>query len=73
MMGKGGVGGHGNVRIRTAVSPESHYEPQGWPREDALFWLRLKVIAELGVISMSPGVASTFVSVVIKTLPKIPD
>ena len=73
MIAKGGDGGRGNAQFKTAVNQAPRYAEPGWPGEERWVWLRLKVIADVGLIGMPNAGKSTFLSVVTKARPKIAD
>lgn len=70
---KGGDGGRGNAQFKTSVNQAPRYAEPGWPGEEMWVWLRLKVIADVGLIGMPNAGKSTFLSVVTKARPKIAD
>lgn len=73
MIAKGGDGGRGNMQFKNSVNQAPRYAEPGWPGEEAWVWLRLKVIADVGLIGQPNAGKSTFLSVVTKARPKIAD
>lgn len=73
LIAKGGDGGRGNAQFKTSVNQAPRYAEPGWPGEEHWVWLRLKVIADVGLIGMPNAGKSTFLSVVTKARPKIAD
>lgn len=73
MIAKGGDGGRGNAQFKTSVNQAPRYAEPGWPGQEMWLWLRLKVIADVGLIGMPNAGKSTFLSVVTKARPKIAD
>lgn len=73
LLAKGGDGGRGNAQFKTAVNQAPRYAEPGWPGQEMWVWLRLKVIADVGLIGMPNAGKSTFLSVVTSARPKIAD
>ena len=70
---QGGKGGRGNIRFKTSVNQAPRRSDPGMPGEELWLWLRLKIIADVGLLGMPNAGKSTFLSVVSKALPKIAD
>ena len=73
LLAKGGDGGRGNEQFKSSTNQAPRYAEPGWPGEEKWVWLRLKVIADVGLIGMPNAGKSTFLSVVTKARPKIAD
>ncbi len=73
LIAKGGDGGRGNEQFKSSTNQAPRYAEPGWPGEEKWVWLRLKVIADVGLIGMPNAGKSTFLSVVTKARPKIAD
>ena len=73
LIAKGGDGGRGNAQFKTSTNQAPRYAEPGWPGQEMWVWLRLKVIADVGLIGMPNAGKSTFLSVVTKARPKIAD
>ena len=73
MLAKGGDGGRGNTQFKSATNQAPRYAEPGWPGEEKWVWLRLKVIADVGLLGLPNAGKSTFLSVVTKARPKIAD
>ena len=73
LLAKGGDGGRGNAQFKTSTNQAPRYAEPGWPGEEKWVWLRLKVIADVGLLGMPNAGKSTFLSVVTKARPKIAD
>ena len=73
LIAKGGDGGRGNAQFKTSTNQAPRYAEPGWPGQELWVWLRLKVIADVGLLGMPNAGKSTFLSVVTKARPKIAD
>lgn len=73
IIAKGGDGGRGNAQFKSSTNQAPRYAEPGWPGQEMWVWLRLKVIADVGLIGMPNAGKSTFLSVVTKARPKIAD
>ena len=73
LIAKGGDGGRGNAQFKSSTNQAPRYAEPGWPGEEKWVWLRLKVIADVGLLGMPNAGKSTFLSVVTKARPKIAD
>ena len=73
LIAKGGDGGRGNMQFKSATNQAPRYAEPGWPGQEMWVWLRLKVIADVGLIGLPNAGKSTFLSVVTAARPKIAD
>lgn len=73
MIAKGGDGGRGNTHFKTATNQAPRYAEPGWPGVEMWVWLRLKIIADVGLIGLPNAGKSTFLTAVTKARPKIAD
>lgn len=69
----GGNGGWGNTRFKSSTNQAPRRANPGQDAEERWVWLRLKLIADIGLVGMPNAGKSTFLSTVTSARPKIAD
>ena len=73
MIAKGGDGGFGNMRFKSAINRAPRQKTPGWPGEKKELKLELKVLADVGLLGMSNAGKSTLIAAISNARPKIAD
>ena len=70
---KGGDGGFGNMRFKSAINRAPRQKTPGWPGEKKNLKLELKVLADVGLLGMPNAGKSTLITAISNARPRIAD
>jgi GTP-binding protein len=68
---RGGDGGRGNATYKTSTNRAPRQHGTGWPSEEAWVWLRLKLLADAGLVGLPNAGKSTFINAVTNAQAKV--
>jgi GTP-binding protein len=68
---RGGDGGRGNASYKTSTNRAPRQHGPGWPGEEMYVWLRLKLLADAGLVGLPNAGKSTFINAVTNAQAKV--
>ena len=70
---RGGDGGRGNASYKSSTNRAPRQHGVGWPGEEMWVWLRLKLLADVGLVGLPNAGKSTFINAVTNAQAKVGD
>lgn len=73
VLAKGGRGGLGNMNFKSSTNRSPTHAQPGEPGEEKWVWMKLKLLADAGLLGLPNAGKSTFLAAVSRARPKIAD
>ncbi|QIK78447.1 GTPase ObgE [Sphingomonas piscis] len=70
---RGGDGGRGNASYKSSTNRAPRQHGTGWPSEEMWVWLRLKLLADVGLVGLPNAGKSTFLNATTNAAAKVGD
>ena len=70
---RGGDGGRGNASYKSSTNRAPRQHGPGWPSQEMYVWLRLKLLADAGLVGLPNAGKSTFINQLANTKAKVAD
>ncbi|MEO5597459.1 MAG: GTPase ObgE [Novosphingobium sp.] len=70
---RGGDGGRGNASYKTSTNRAPRQHGPGWPAQEMYVWLRLKLLADAGLVGLPNAGKSTFINALSNAKAKVGD
>jgi GTP-binding protein len=70
---RGGDGGRGNLSYKSSTNRAPRQCGPGWPGQEMYVWLRLKLLADVGLVGLPNAGKSTFINQITNTKAKVGD